>query len=457
MKKKIFWIILLLLMLLLSACTVKPVGKEPTQAEQLAQSGDVCLGCEEQYVSGQLNADFGLCRECMVREGAIYCQDCNTPGYVRNMVYGRCQNCSASAKETTAEPAVETVEAVDTVACVLCGRAITSSQSLGGFCAACYADMLRPEEEEEDDKCRKCGVILGKWEGYDSLCSVCFAIEMCDFCNAYKVYKDDLCKYCYNYRTGDTSGECSKCGVDDVYKDGYCFYCHPSFSFECKKCGYGWPTLRPADGICPDCKCDECGAVLASRDDRDGLCDPCALGRCRKCGTDYSEGYDGFCYYCHPNYGFTCTNCGQYIKEHRPSNGFCEYCYGYFCLNCSGYVEDLRPADGICPDCKCDVCGKTYGVGEGYGGECLECIYDRAPKCKSCGIPMPNQGCIDGMCEGCYYASQHCIKCGTDSNEYDGYCYYCHPDFGFYCKKCGFYIHAHPYESGLCFSCQNGD
>ena len=45
-------------------------------------------------------------------------------------------------------------------------------------------------------------------------------------------------------------------------------------------------------------------------------------------------------------------------------------------------------------------------------------------------------------------------KASADLNAADGYCYYCHPDFGFTCSKCGYGQPYHRTESGLCYSCE---
>ena len=50
--------------------------------------------------------------------------------------------------------------------------------------------------------------------------------------------------------------------------------------------------------------------------------------------------------------------------------------------------------------------------------------------------------------------SDLCLECEDALGEYDGYCYYCHPDFLFLCKQCGCLWPAHRTASGLCDFCE---
>ena len=47
-----------------------------------------------------------------------------------------------------------------------------------------------------------------------------------------------------------------------------------------------------------------------------------------------------------------------------------------------------------------------------------------------------------------------CLICGAPEDDYDGYCYYCHPDFLFTCASCGYEQPYHRTESGLCYECE---
>ena len=46
-----------------------------------------------------------------------------------------------------------------------------------------------------------------------------------------------------------------------------------------------------------------------------------------------------------------------------------------------------------------------------------------------------------------------CKVCASDRGDYDGYCYYCHPDFLFTCAICGYEQPYHRPENGLCYDC----
>ena len=50
--------------------------------------------------------------------------------------------------------------------------------------------------------------------------------------------------------------------------------------------------------------------------------------------------------------------------------------------------------------------------------------------------------------------SGKCLICGAPENDYDGYCYYCHPDFLFTCTRCGYEQPYHRTESGMCYECE---
>ena len=46
-----------------------------------------------------------------------------------------------------------------------------------------------------------------------------------------------------------------------------------------------------------------------------------------------------------------------------------------------------------------------------------------------------------------------CIACGVAPGDYDGYCYYCSPDFGFECVSCGYFFPSHRTADSLCPNC----
>ena len=113
-------------------------------------------------------------------------------------------------------------------------------------------------------------------------------------------------------------------------------------------------------------------------------------GKCCLCGTAENS-YDGYCYYCHPDFLFTCANCGYEQPYHRTESGLC-----YDCEAAADSVTGATPT--------------------------------QAPvACKSCGAPED-------------YA--------------DGYCFYCHPDNGFHCSSCGYYWPEPRPASGMCSECE---
>ena len=63
-------------------------------------------------------------------------------------------------------------------------------------------------------------------------------------------------------------------------------------------------------------------------------------GMCKVCGLDRGD-YDGYCYYCHPDFLFTCLSCGYEQPYHRPANGLC-----YECDAAQGSVDAASGATG---------------------------------------------------------------------------------------------------------------
>jgi len=116
---------------------------------------------------------------------------------------------------------------------------------------------------------------------------------------------------------------------------------------------------------------------------------------------------------------------------------------------------------------KCFDCGEAEGLYDGY---CYYCHPDFLFLCKRCGCLWPAHRTPDGMCTPCSDAVKngasktikkpkvsldYCMECGQPGGEYDGYCYYCHPDFLFICKKCRNLCPAQRTESGLCMECED--
>ena len=69
---------------------------------------------------------------------------------------------------------------------------------------------------------------------------------------------------------------------------------------------------------------------------------------------------------------------------------------------------------------------------------------------------IATRSCFQRPCL-CYEVSQWCISRGVEFNAYDGYRYYCRPDFGFTCSRCGYGQTYHRTESGLCYDWEGKD
>ncbi len=273
---------LILLALLLAACSADTERTDSTEFRV------ACFGCEQAFGSGQLNTDFGLCQDCMIRVGAAYCQNCTAPCYTRDMVYGLCQACSADIEETDAIP--ETT-------------------------AAPESEPAPSPETEYVGRCDTCGQPYKDGEGFESLC----------------------------YDCQDKYGpKCSVCGTDCTYRgtiDGMCDDCWdaaqgiPEYVGTCDTCGQPYKGGEGFESLCYICqdkygpKCSVCGTDCTYRGTIDGMCDDCyeASRMCVVCGLTPGD-YDGYCYYCHPNFGYTCSGCGMDQPEHRPESGLCWQC-----------------------------------------------------------------------------------------------------------------------------------
>lgn len=403
MKKYGFWAIMLIALLLFAGCSAKPEGTEPTEFRV------ACFECKEKFAAGELNTDFGLCQGCMVKVGAAYCQSCSAPCYIRDMTHGLCGNCSATIEETTTEP--------ERSQCAYCGRSILADYLVEDYCIGCYCirqgKCLRCKQDREEpngghcnfckDKrffCASCRKLTKGEEMFLDLCMECYGkansvLVVCPLCGRDLAPEDirggycQSCRHQADYHEDERNfAKCDYCGVTYGYSDplvgGACQSCWNGFAGLCETCGRPYRDGDGFESLCYSCqdkygpKCSVCGTDLTYRGGIEGMCDECyeAANSCKVCGEDLTyQNYDGYCYYCHPSFGYTCVRCGNEWPAHRPESGLCGQCQK-----------------------KCALCGS-----------------------------------------GVYK---------------DGYCYYCHPDFGFYCKKCGEYFPAHPTESGLCPQCE---
>ena len=75
-------------------------------------------------------------------------------------------------------------------------------------------------------------------------------------------------------------------------------------------------------------------------DEQTGATPTVAAGMCKVCGLDFGT-YDGYCYYCHPDFLFTCVICGNVQPYHRPADGVCEAC-----VAAQGSVDSVTGATG---------------------------------------------------------------------------------------------------------------
>ena len=168
-------------------------------------------------------------------------------------------------------------------------------------------------------------------------------------------------------------------------------------------------------------------------------------GLCDTCGLPYAEGegFEGLCFVCQEKYGPKCSTCGTDCTYRGTIDGMCDECWeksqarecaqcGQMCLG--SWVEQYYVCD-ICVQMRaCPLCGKYYYIWDMFEGVCFDC-------------DDPSGGEADGW-------DGMCIVCNCAPGDYDGYCYYCHPDFGFTCSECGYNQPYHKTENGLCYDCE---
>lgn len=80
--------------------------------------------------------------------------------------------------------------------------------------------------------------------------------------------------------------------------------------------------------------------INEAADEQTGATPTVAAGMCKKCGLDLGT-YDGYCYYCHPDFLFTCVICGNEQPYHRPADGVCDACKAI-----QGAVDSVTGATG---------------------------------------------------------------------------------------------------------------
>lgn len=306
MKKLVFWMVILSLLLLFTACSTGKESNNPTEFRV------ACFGCKQEFPSGQLNADFGLCQDCMMKVGAAYCQNCAAPCYTRDMIQGLCQSCSDSRNETTALQ--ESTSVPEMVTCEYCGYSVRSDCMIGDYCVGCYS--------VRQGKCLRCTHNSRLSDGCH--CAYCsenwFYCANCDKRTAGNDMFLDLCMDCY-WRINSVFVPCPLCGASytpQEMKDGYCPTCYPQASYdesneyECTCCGREYD---PADGhyggLCRSCYCEI-----------NGLCISCAARPSDGMGPSGME-----CSKCYYKDNATCAVCGyDFFKDDM---------YGEYCSTCA--------------------------------------------------------------------------------------------------------------------------
>lgn len=210
----------------------------------------------------------------------------------------------------------------------------------------------------------------------------------------------------------------------------------------------------------------------------------CILCGSRALDSPYTE--DGICQNCYGSLQETpcgfCVDCGATVKDPCIFDPYhCTGCADASGILCSQCGQFLQPAESICRMCSecywksgianahCTRCGKTLDAQSDAPTLCISCWnymkYGMLSNCEDCGIwcfswEMYHYRCF--TCNGapCKLGGEDttvCRSCGTklyDDQNYDGYCYYCSPNFGFECVKCGRLVPSHPTTSLLCCDCE---
>lgn len=311
MKRHAVWVIALSVLLLFAACSGESSETAPTDFRV------ACFGCKQEVPMGQLNVDFGLCPDCMMKVGAAYCQGCAAPCYTRDMIQGLCSSCCASASNTaasseTAAP-VETTVPPEHIRCEYCGHLVHPDYLIGVYCVGCYA--IREE------KCLRCTYNSRLTEGCH--CEHCsqnwFYCAGCSKRTAgYEMFLD-LCMDCYR-QLNSILVPCLLCNESIApaeIKDKFCSNC------------YTEPTSEPEIYTC-----DSCGREIDNPEDcHEGKCWGCYnedKNLCVSCQKRPSEGYGPSameCAQCYYESNATCPGCGYDYWKDDMIGDYCSSCY----------------------------------------------------------------------------------------------------------------------------------
>ena len=309
-------------------------------------------------------------------------------------------------------------------------------------------DPTIPEETRATSgRCVDCGALITDPASFDPYhCAGCGSSEFfyCERCWKFIPCVESIhrmCVDCY-WTSGNGEGCCVICGENlDIYVGSgmVCSRCHDLHR----------EMLQPVPQECYLCRTmTASGAYLPNGAFACSRClntpNPEGMGRCYTCGQSYKdgEGFEGLCFDCQDKYGPKCSVCGTDCTYRGSIDGMCDDWW----VAAQGVPEYVGT---------CMTCGQPYKDGEGFEGLCYSCQDKYGPKCSVCGADLTYQGGEGGMCYACYEASRMCIVCGSTPGDYDGYCYYCHPNFGYNCSSCGRTWPAHRPEDGLCPDCRD--
>ena len=250
MKKQAIWIILLSVLLLFAACDTNTDTTKPTDFRV------ACFECGQQFSSGQINTDFGLCHDCMIKTGASYCKNCAAPCYTIDMVQGLCKKCSASTNDmTTSQDTIEPPEPIEPpeiseppettapsvtitppeppvdpkpVHCDSCRYSVLPDYMIGNQCIGCYA--IR------EWKCLRCTYNTHLTDGCH--CEHCssnwFYCTQCDKRTAGSEMFLNLCMDCY-WKLNSVLVPCPLCGASyspSEITSGFCRNCYAQVSYD---------------------------------------------------------------------------------------------------------------------------------------------------------------------------------------------------------------------------------
>ena len=266
MKKIIIWLVVFAL-LFVSGC------QQNTNDDDEKEVSMRCIACRKVFSEEEINADFGLCRACMLEAGATSCTQCTAPSYVKDMVEGMCKDCSASSE--TANGILLNTK------CTYCSNSIPAEYTVGNCCIGCYSirqgvclKCLQQPRYADGSHCQTC---KNSW----SACASCGKMTA-----GSEMFRD-ICQGCYLQKIGSLV-ICPLCGKSvfpsDVC-DGFCSGCSAMADYDKKDEAEQKPTY----------KCSTCGRGFSNADNLyEGKCWSCynsSKNLCIVCKKNPSQGY----------------------------------------------------------------------------------------------------------------------------------------------------------------------